>query len=76
MADEDETAQRLYPEKFHDRTSRKEALYEKAFREGGCTFGDMNYRRHRDTFYINTFLCGNKCPIAEHSGLTENKLFY
>lgn len=40
----------------------KEARYEKTFREGGCTFGDMNYSRHRDTFYINSFPCGNKCP--------------
>lgn len=41
---------------------QKEARYEKTFREGGCTFGDMNYNRHRDTFYINSFPCGNKCP--------------
>lgn len=40
----------------------KEARYEKTFREGGCTFGDMNYNRHRNTFYINSFPCGNKCP--------------
>ena len=53
----------------------KEARYEKTFREGGCTFGDMNYNRHRDIFYINSFPCGNKCPIAGHSGLTKNKSF-
>lgn len=41
---------------------QKEARYEKTFREGGCTFGDMNYNRHRDTYYINSFPCGNKCP--------------
>lgn len=41
---------------------QKEARYEKTFREGGCTFGDMNYNRHRDTYYINNFPCGNKCP--------------
>lgn len=40
----------------------KEARYEKTFREGGCTFGDMNYNRHRDTYYVNSFPCGNKCP--------------
>lgn len=40
----------------------KEARYEKTFREGRCTFGDMNYSRHRDTFYINSFPCGSKCP--------------
>lgn len=41
---------------------QKEARYEKTFREGGCTFGDMNYNRHRDTYYIYSFPCGNKCP--------------
>lgn len=41
---------------------QKEARYEKTFREGGCTFGDMNYSRHRNTFYINSFPCGSKCP--------------
>lgn len=41
---------------------KQEALYEKRFREGGCTFGDMNHKRHRDTYYINSFPCGTKCP--------------
>lgn len=41
---------------------RQEKQYEKNFREGRCTFGDMNYKRHRNTFYINSFPCGNKCP--------------
>lgn len=40
----------------------REAGYEKTFCEGKCTFGDMNHRRHRNTFYINSFPCGNKCP--------------
>ena len=40
----------------------QETAYEKTFREGKCTFGDMNYKRHRNTFYINDFPCGNKCP--------------
>lgn len=40
----------------------QEARYEKTFREGGCTFGDMSHKRHRDTFYINSFPCGSKCP--------------
>ncbi len=40
----------------------RETAYEKTFREGKCTFGDMNYKRHRNTFYINDFPCGNKCP--------------
>lgn len=41
---------------------KQEARYEKAFREGRCTFGDMNYKRHRDMYYIDSFPCGNKCP--------------
>lgn len=41
---------------------QQEARYEKAFSKGRCTFGDMNYKRHRNTYYINSFPCGNKCP--------------
>lgn len=41
---------------------KQEALYEKRFREGGCTLGDMNHKRHRNTYYINSFPCGTKCP--------------
>lgn len=41
---------------------KQEALYAKRFREGRCTFGDMNHTRHRDTYYINSFPCGTKCP--------------
>lgn len=41
---------------------QKEARYEKAFREGKCTFGDMNYKRHRNIRYINDFPCGSRCP--------------
>lgn len=36
--------------------------YEKTFREGGCTFGDMNMKRHRDVVYDNSFPAGNRCP--------------
>lgn len=39
----------------------QEAKHEKTFREGKCTFGDMNPKRHRNTSYINSFPCGNKC---------------
>lgn len=41
---------------------KQEALYEKRFREGGCTLGDMNHKRHRNTYYINSFPCRTKCP--------------
>lgn len=38
-----------------------EEMYNKTFKEGGCTFGDMDIRRHRNTPYRNDFPCGNKC---------------
>lgn len=40
----------------------QEARYEKTFREGGCTPGDMDYTRHRDIHYVNEFPCGSRCP--------------
>lgn len=40
----------------------REEEYERVFRAGGCTFGDMKFTRHRDHYYINTFPCGHKCP--------------
>ena len=39
-----------------------EDLYNKAFKAGGCTFGDMDMRRHRNTYYVNDFPCGTHCP--------------
>jgi hypothetical protein len=36
--------------------------YTLIFSQGKCTFGDMDINRHRDTFYINDFPCGTKCP--------------
>lgn len=41
---------------------KQEARYEKKFREGSCSFGDMNYKRHRNIHYIDTFPCGSQCP--------------
>lgn len=41
---------------------KQEALYDEIFRKGKCTFGDMNHKRHRNTYYINSFPCGSKCP--------------
>ena len=35
---------------------------ERVFRAGGCTFGDMDMRRHRDVRYDNSLPCGNRCP--------------
>lgn len=39
----------------------KEAALNEVFKNGGCTFGDMRYTRHRQTEYINNYPCGNKC---------------
>lgn len=41
---------------------KQEAAYEKAFRSGKCTFGDMNYKRHRDVRYSNGYPAGCRCP--------------
>ncbi len=40
---------------------KREEEYNKTFKEGGCTFGDMDIKRHRNTPYRNDFPCGNKC---------------
>ena len=37
------------------------AKYDKTFKDGGCTTGDMDINRHRNTEYINSYPCGNKC---------------
>lgn len=41
---------------------KQEAAYEKTFRSGKCTFGDMNYKRHRDVRYSNGYPAGCRCP--------------
>lgn len=40
----------------------REAELDRIFKAGGCTFGDMNYKRHRDVYYRNEIPCGSKCP--------------
>jgi hypothetical protein len=40
----------------------QEAKYNEVFKAGGCTFGDMDYRRHRDVYYENNVPCGSHCP--------------
>lgn len=39
----------------------RENEYNKRFKEGGCTFGDMDMKRHRHVEYINEYPCGWKC---------------
>lgn len=40
----------------------QEAEYNKVFKAGGCTAGDMDYKRHRDVYYDNNVPCGSHCP--------------
>lgn len=40
----------------------QEAKYNAVYAKGKCSFGDMNITRHRDTYYINDYPCGTKCP--------------
>lgn len=35
--------------------------YDKIFKEGGCSFGDMNIKRHRNVEYTNEYPCGSRC---------------
>lgn len=35
--------------------------YDIAYAAGECSYGDMDTRRHRNTFYQNTHICGTKC---------------
>jgi hypothetical protein len=39
-----------------------QAQYEKTFKEGGCTNGDTDIRRHRDIYYDNNIPCEIRCP--------------
>lgn len=39
----------------------RDEKYKATYKAGGCTFGDMDYNRHRNQYYINDFPCGTKC---------------
>jgi len=36
--------------------------YKRVYDSGKCTFGDMDYQRHRGITYRNEYPCGSKCP--------------
>lgn len=36
--------------------------YQETYDKGGCTFGDIDINRHRDTYYLNEYPCGTHCP--------------
>ena len=40
---------------------KNDAEYDRIFKNGGCSFGDMNIKRHRNVEYINEYPCGNRC---------------
>lgn len=41
----------------------QQAEYDKVYREGGCSTGDLNIRRHRNVAYHNDpMYCRNECP--------------
>ena len=40
----------------------QEAEYNKVFKAGGCSAGDMDYNRHRGVYYDNNIPCGSHCP--------------
>lgn len=39
----------------------KEEKYIESWKNGKCSFGDMNMKRHKNTPYRNEYPCGNKC---------------
>lgn len=44
------------------RKTEWEEKCERRYKEGKCTFGDMDMKRHRGVVYVNEYPCGNKCP--------------
>lgn len=44
------------------RIKKANKRYDLTYKAGGCTFGDMDIKRHRGTFYKNEYPCGTHCP--------------
>ena len=40
----------------------KNEEYDRVYKSGKCSFGDMDITRHRNTTYVNEYPCGNRCP--------------
>lgn len=59
--DESESA-KVVVESQANAAAEREEEYDRVFKAGGCTFGDMKYTRHRDVYYRNDFPCGSICP--------------
>jgi hypothetical protein len=47
--------------KFEAEMKREKELDKHWKETGHCTFGDMNFKRHKNLPYRNDFPCGNKC---------------
>jgi hypothetical protein len=45
---------------INDHLAREKEL-NRVYKNGGCTAGDMDITRHRNTVYINDYPCGNRC---------------
>lgn len=61
FSDKLETARKIGVSETNE-IAEREARYIKVFKEGGCTYGDTNIKRHRDVYYRNEYPCGNYCP--------------
>lgn len=51
----------VIPDSPQIKLQKQEEEYNKVFKAGGCSAGDMDIRRHRNAYYRNEFPCGNKC---------------
>lgn len=52
------------PPREPSEAEKMEMMYEKLWKEGKCSLGDMNPKRHKETYYINDFPCGTKCKTC------------
>jgi hypothetical protein len=43
------------------RIQARDEEYDRVFKAGGCSPGDMDIRRHRHAIYVNEYPCGNRC---------------
>lgn len=59
--DKPKKPQAITKSKNADRIAREVEL-NRVFKAGGCTFGDMDYNRHRGVYYDNNVPCGSRCP--------------
>lgn len=53
---------RVIPNSDNFKARTKQDNYDKFYKSGSCSFGDMDITRHKNVKYINDYPCGNKCP--------------